>query len=146
MDIVKEAKATDQFNSLSERVRGCQNDEPYEDCNTRLLLDAMIGQCNCLPFNIRTDNKVQRQSESSDLRSEDISLQSMMCDVQGYQCIQDLQEKSSQCLKNCEGIEIVSYKWKENLSDDFQQFKEKISQSYDLYKKNSKLPDSLAGK
>ena len=69
-----------------------------------------------------------------------------MCDVQGYQCIQDHQEKSSQCLKNCEGIEIVSYKWKENLSNDFQKFKEKISQSYDLYKKNSRLPDSLAGK
>ena len=52
LTIVKDIKATDDFFSLDENVRGCQKDSK-EDCTTMKYIDALENSCHCLPFQLR---------------------------------------------------------------------------------------------
>ena len=38
---IKEFKATEEYFGLDEMVRKCQNREPYENCTSRLYLEAI---------------------------------------------------------------------------------------------------------
>ena len=53
-----EINGTESFFGLDQDVRECQNEEPTENCTTRRYLDTILRECGCLPFNIRTSNKV----------------------------------------------------------------------------------------
>ena len=55
MNVVKEERVTEAFLGLDEEVRGCQNHEAQEDCQTRYFIKTALEECECLPFNIRTD-------------------------------------------------------------------------------------------
>ena len=55
LNVVKEMKVTDSFLTLDPRVRQCQNTFDYEECTTKKYHDALMEQCQCLPFNIKTD-------------------------------------------------------------------------------------------
>ena len=56
---VKMVEITDDFLGIDENVRGCQNDEPYQDCITRHYIHAFTTQCKCLPFAIVDAEKVK---------------------------------------------------------------------------------------
>ena len=53
-----EINGTESYFGLDQDVRECQNDEPTENCTTRRYHDTMLRECGCLPFNIRTSDKV----------------------------------------------------------------------------------------
>ena len=55
---VKEIKVTNEFLALDKSIRNCQNDESLEDCKSRKNIEAMVKQCNCLPFGISNNDKV----------------------------------------------------------------------------------------
>ena len=55
---VKEISVTDDFLTLDKTIINCQNEESLKDCKTRKYVDTMVEQCKCLPFSIRTHNKV----------------------------------------------------------------------------------------
>ena len=56
---VKEIKVTEDFLSLDKDATKCQNEEQYNECTTRLYMDALMSQCHCLPFSIRQKGKVK---------------------------------------------------------------------------------------
>ena len=58
LNIIKEIKVTEDFLALSENIRRCQNDESYDECITRIYIDALKQNCKCLPFPIREVEKV----------------------------------------------------------------------------------------
>ena len=65
MDTLKEIRVTNSYLGLDQNVRGCQNDEPLFNCTTRHLIENMVKQCNCLPFNLKLAHnigKVERRA------------------------------------------------------------------------------------
>ena len=50
---IKEFKATEEYLGLDEMDRKCQNREPYENCTSRLYLEAIQKQCNCIPYALK---------------------------------------------------------------------------------------------
>ena len=59
LNVVKEIEVTESYMGLDQDVRGCQNKEPYDDCTTKIYMDTIIGECGCLPFNIRVSNQAR---------------------------------------------------------------------------------------
>ena len=58
LNIIKEEEVTLSFLGLDQDVRGCQNDEHYDECTTRHYIETMREQCGCLPLSIRLSNQV----------------------------------------------------------------------------------------
>ena len=56
LDGIKQIVVTESYLGLDEDTRGCQNEESFEVCTTKLYKEAIIENCNCLPYNIN-DNK-----------------------------------------------------------------------------------------
>ena len=50
---IKEFKATEEYLGLDEMDRKCQNREPYENCTSRLYLEAIQKECNCVPYALK---------------------------------------------------------------------------------------------
>ena len=55
LNSLKEIKFVDSFLELDESVRNCQNQESYENCTTRLYINALKQKCGCLPLSINVD-------------------------------------------------------------------------------------------
>ena len=57
---LKEIEVTDSYLGLDQDERGCQNEEPFDNCTTRKYIDAFREDCGCLPLNmnIGPSNKV----------------------------------------------------------------------------------------
>ena len=58
---IKEVSVTDSFVTLDEKTRGCSNDFTFDECTTKLYVDAVNGTCNCLPMKMRVSNEVSRK-------------------------------------------------------------------------------------
>ena len=54
---VKEMKVTDEYLGLDEKVRKCQNDEPFENCTSRQYIENVKKQCGCVPYALRDFTK-----------------------------------------------------------------------------------------
>ena len=61
LNVLKEIDATDSYLDLSEEVKGCQNGESFVNCTTKKFIDSLLGQCGCLPFDIRQTEKVKSE-------------------------------------------------------------------------------------
>ena len=59
LDDLTEIKVTDDYLGLDQRIKGCQNKEPYYNCTTNVYIDTFLKQCGCLPSNIRLSDKVR---------------------------------------------------------------------------------------
>ena len=56
---VKEIKVTEEFISLKKDATKCQNKESFDDCTSRLYMEALMTQCKCRPFAIRQKGNVK---------------------------------------------------------------------------------------
>ena len=45
----------DSFFTLEEDIRGCQDDEPFDDCTTRNYVKALTKICGCFPFHLKLE-------------------------------------------------------------------------------------------
>ena len=55
---------SESFLGMDMEVRGCQNDEPLEDCTTREYVDTILQKCGCLPLMLSekvSQRKVQKK-------------------------------------------------------------------------------------
>ena len=53
LNVLKEITVTDSYLGLDQEERGCQNEEPYDNCTTRQYHNTILEKCECLPFNMR---------------------------------------------------------------------------------------------
>ena len=62
LNVVKEVKVTDSFLGLDSDVKGCNMEETFENCTTKIYIETVKEKCGCLPFNIYLSDKVQTWS------------------------------------------------------------------------------------
>ena len=58
INVVKMITVTDSFLELHQSDRGCQNEESFDTCTTRLYSDNIFKKCGCYIFNSMLPNKV----------------------------------------------------------------------------------------
>ena len=58
LDVLKEIRVTDSYLGLDQEDRGCQNDEPLQNCTTRQYHDTVLEECGCLPFYMKNSDEV----------------------------------------------------------------------------------------
>ena len=59
---LKEIRVTDSYLGLDQDVRGCQDEEPLNNCTTKQYLNTLKGNCECLPITVRLFHKVHFNS------------------------------------------------------------------------------------
>ena len=57
LNVMKEVTVTDSFLSMDKETKGCQ-EESYEECYTWKYTNALINNCQCLPFQLRLNEEV----------------------------------------------------------------------------------------
>ena len=55
---LKETTTTHSFDGFDEEKKHCQHEESINDCTTRHYMEELLKDCGCLPFKIRSDEKV----------------------------------------------------------------------------------------
>ena len=58
LNVLKEIEVTESFLSLDKKEMGCQNEETYANCTTRLYIDTMKKKCGCLPLALSLNERV----------------------------------------------------------------------------------------
>ena len=58
MNALKEIRVTESYLGLDQKDRNCQHEKPLNNCTSRQYIDTFLGQCGCLPFNIKQFAKV----------------------------------------------------------------------------------------
>ena len=59
LNAIKEIKVTDSFLGLDMEDKGCQNEEPIENCTTRHYIETLLHQCSCLPLKLTEAQNVK---------------------------------------------------------------------------------------
>ena len=59
LNAIKEIKVTDSFLGLDMEDKGCQNEEPIENCTTRNYIETLLHQCSCLPLKLTEAQNVK---------------------------------------------------------------------------------------
>ena len=58
LNSIKEEEVTESFLGIDQAVRGCQNQEHYDDCTTRQYIEHMRENCGCLPLSMALFDQV----------------------------------------------------------------------------------------
>ena len=58
LNSIKQEQATESFLGLDQAVRGCQNEEHYDDCTTHQYIENMREKCGCLPLTLALSDQV----------------------------------------------------------------------------------------
>ena len=58
LNSIKEEEVTQSFLRMDQSVRGCQNQEHYDECTTRQYIENMREKCGCLPLSIALSDQV----------------------------------------------------------------------------------------
>ena len=58
LNSIKEEEVTESFLGLDQAVRGCQNQEHYDECTTRQYIEHMREKCGCLPLSMAISDQV----------------------------------------------------------------------------------------
>ena len=60
LNVIKEISVTDSYLSMDKDVRGCQK-ESYDECTARKYRNALMNNCQCLPFQLIQSKKVGKR-------------------------------------------------------------------------------------
>ena len=58
LNSIKEEEVTESFLGMDQSVRGCQNEEHYDECTTHWYIENMREKCGCLPLSIALSDQV----------------------------------------------------------------------------------------
>ena len=58
LNSLKEEEVTQSFLGMHQSVRGCQNEEHYDECTTRWYIENVREKCGCLPLFIALSDQV----------------------------------------------------------------------------------------
>ena len=61
LNVIKEITVTDSFLTLNKNIRGCQ-EESFDDCMTWKYKKILKDECQCLPFQIRSNEQVSKKN------------------------------------------------------------------------------------
>ena len=101
---------TESYLGLDQDVTGCQNQESIDSCKTRRYLDTLLRNCGCLPFSIRSSQKVQTLFCVSGVNTIIISiLQEPICSADMFECMKSIKVNASGCLHPCSGLILSSF-------------------------------------
>ena len=57
---------SEDFLTLDENIRQCQDMEQYDDCSTKHFVEQLLNACKCLPIEMGTSDKVMSEMGTSD--------------------------------------------------------------------------------
>ena len=58
LNSVKTVTVSEDFLTLDENIRQCQDMEQYDDCSTKHFVEQLLNACKCLPIEMGTSDKV----------------------------------------------------------------------------------------
>ena len=58
LNVLKQIRVTDSFLGLDENVRGCQSQEPYDNCTMRNFIELMKEKCGCITLAMNLNDEV----------------------------------------------------------------------------------------
>ena len=127
------------------KYRGCQDEEPLEECISKHYIDNLLHQCNCLPLRIATSKNVTIIIIYGLISFQHNTLiQDPICNPEQLACIENVKLNSSKCVKSCTGLIVTGY-----TKFEFDDLKlvdiEKTIEAYKDFKKWFKVPLSIKG-
>ena len=103
LNIVTEEKVTESFLGMDQSVRGCQNEEHYDECTTRQYIEKMKEKCGCLPLSSALSDQVNFFTHQSTFPHTNlIQIQDNVCKTTNeLQCssIKSMSMDNATCLK-----------------------------------------------
>ena len=128
---MKEIKVTDDFLDLDLKTRKCQNIESYEACTTRLYLQNVKDECQCIPYNLL--NFTTKEQVKTYVWFSIFTFCQIICSPIGNVCAGNISKEYDECLPPCEGIyadvtkiaadNVVNGDYYEALLMDYNRFK-----------------------
>ena len=119
----------DSFLELDEYIRGCQNEEPLDNCTTRQYIDSLMNQCGCLPYNIRLYNEKEP-----------------LCSSKQLECVHNVRvDTSRECLPPCSGLSVTSFSKSNQMKNIEDLISSKDIAAYNNYTNRVTLPGGLKG-
>ena len=142
LDAMKKIETTESYLGLDQDVRGCQNEEPFDNCTTRLYIDTLMEQCGCLPFSIRLpSNKVPNY----DLSTQKYDFQEPLCTANKLDCVKSVKVETSSCTPSCSGLILASFS-KVEFNKNLDSLIPQEIETYNKYKKLTPFPTGFKGK
>ena len=89
LNIIKEEEVTESFLGMDQSVRGCQNEEHYDECTTRQYIENMREKCGCLPLSIALSNQVIFFRYINNIQSYSSHFSSDQSNLNAGPCLQD---------------------------------------------------------
>ena len=139
LNVIKEVRVTDSFQSMGKDIKGCQ-EESYDECTTRKYMNTLMNKCQCLPFHLRLSNKVILILKYLKTWTFLYAYQSPLCTAEDLDCVSSIKvdnKDNSECLHQCSGILVTSYDQKkidDRLSNAVSGIIEYMSKNfYDFY-------------
>ena len=102
MSNVKEFDVTEGFLNLGEEVTECQDQESFEECNTREYLQLARRKCGCTPFSLSHLNDTVSRRKIELFFYNDF-FQENICSPSGLDCFRQIR-LSQMCLPSCRGL------------------------------------------
>ena len=96
LNIIKEEEVTESFLGMDQSVRGCQNEEHYDECTTRQYIENMREKCGCLPLSIALSNQVIFFRYINNIQSYSSHFSSDQSNLNAGPCLQDNEWTSMQ--------------------------------------------------
>ena len=93
LDVLKEIQIKDSYLELDEDVRGCQNEEPFDNCTTRQYIDSLLKTCGCVPYSINLSRKGPMP----------------ICSSKELACVKRIEVNNSNCMPFCSGLILTSF-------------------------------------
>ena len=128
LNVLKEIEVTDSYLGLEQEVRGCQNKESLHDCTTKHYIDDLKKHCGCIPFSIRMPNDL-----------------TPMCSPNENECVNKIQNETSNCLSPCSGLTVTSFSETEQMKNAENLITPEDIAAYNEYMKWVSLPAKLKG-
>ena len=128
LDVLKETQIMDSYMELDEDVRGCQNEEPFDNCTTRQYIDSILKTCGCVPYSINLSRKGPMP----------------ICSSKELACVNKIEVNNSNCMPFCSGLILTSFSKNDAKKDMANLLYEEVM-AYKQYMKWLEFPHKLKG-
>ena len=140
MNVLTEIEVTESYLALDKDIRGCQNEEPFDNCTTRQFIDTFLDKCGCLPLNIRLNEVRIVKNTYSKFKPLIKIIQEPLCTFHELECVNKMKVDTSSCLKPCSGLIVTSL-----IKSDSEKKLENLLPNYAAYNKYKKITQYPSG-
>ena len=158
---MKEIRVTDSYLQLGPDRTGCEDHDTIQDCKTHKYISQFLDKCGCLPFSISLTDKVTYEvhydpifislpwlliqiiKNNKSTKLTKTKIQESICSEKDYDCVNNVQVNTSNCLPSCSGLTLTSYSKTEN--DNMENVPNEIAEYNTNYRKMFPFPSRLKG-